>query len=154
MTSNAMFFKADTNNYKDEPLELVQDAPVTFDLSASLDHPRVTNIHFFPDGSVTVDLAEAGTWQEAALDDIITKAADKVAVDVVDLEEGYNPRGYGGIHQDNKTGHRGITATASGKYRADITFNRKQTNLGTFATYEEAVEARLAAEQDCVFSGF
>ena len=45
----------------------------------------------------------------------------------------------------NTTGIRGVSKVKHG-YRADITRNGKQTNLGTYDTLQDAVEARLVAQ--------
>ncbi len=47
----------------------------------------------------------------------------------------------------NKAGFRGLFLTKNGKYRAMITFQRKHYNLGYFDDFDEAVQARLEAEE-------
>lgn len=47
----------------------------------------------------------------------------------------------------NKFGFRGLFLTNDGKYRASITFQGKHYNLGHFASYDQAVQARLDAEE-------
>lgn len=47
----------------------------------------------------------------------------------------------------NTTGCTGVSLTTKGKYRAYITEDGKQINLGSFENYEEAVSARKAAEK-------
>lgn len=48
--------------------------------------------------------------------------------------------------RDNKSGFRGVFRLKNGKYRVSIGFKGKRFNVGTFPTFEEAVEARLEAE--------
>ncbi len=48
---------------------------------------------------------------------------------------------------DNKSGFRGVNLTKNGKYRVSIGFQRKRYYIGMFASYEEAVAARVEAEQ-------
>jgi hypothetical protein len=45
----------------------------------------------------------------------------------------------------NTTGIRGVSKVKNG-YRADITRGGKQTNLGTYDSLQDAVEARLVAQ--------
>lgn len=46
----------------------------------------------------------------------------------------------------NKTGHKGIYKTASGKFQVKINIDKKAVYLGTYKTYEEALKIRKAAE--------
>jgi len=48
----------------------------------------------------------------------------------------------------NTTGHRGVYRKGPNRWRAVIGFQGKSHYLGTFDTYEEAVEARLQAEKE------
>ncbi len=47
----------------------------------------------------------------------------------------------------NTSGHRGVTRRANGTWRAELTFRKKRYNLGTYATFEEAVQARVEGEE-------
>jgi len=47
---------------------------------------------------------------------------------------------------DNTSGHTGVHCLKNGRYRAVIGFKGKRYNLGTYDTFEEAVEAREYAE--------
>ena len=47
----------------------------------------------------------------------------------------------------NKAGFRGLFWTRDGRYRVTINFRKKRYNLGYFRDYDEAVQARLDAEQ-------
>lgn len=47
----------------------------------------------------------------------------------------------------NTSGHRGVYRRKNGKWRASIEFRGKRYNLGTFATFEEAVAARKEGEK-------
>ena len=58
-------------------------------------------------------------------------------------EQNFNKR----IRRDNSTGHTGVYLY-NGKYEARISKNSKDYSLGTFNTYEEAVEARERAEKE------
>lgn len=48
---------------------------------------------------------------------------------------------------NNTTGHRGVYRRENNRWRASIGFQGKVYNLGSFAVYEEAVRARLEAEE-------
>ena len=48
---------------------------------------------------------------------------------------------------DNRSGFRGVFLLKNGKYRVSIGFKKKRFYLGVFGTYEEAVTARLEAEE-------
>lgn len=53
-----------------------------------------------------------------------------------------------GKRNDNKSGVTGVRLDKSNnKWRAVITYNKKQIHLGYFTEFEQAVEARLSAEQ-------
>lgn len=47
---------------------------------------------------------------------------------------------------NNTSGHRGVYRRKNNRWRATIGFQGKVYNLGTFETYEDAVQARLDAE--------
>lgn len=47
----------------------------------------------------------------------------------------------------NTTGHRGVYRRENNRWRASIGFQGKIYNLGSFADYEDAVKARLEAEE-------
>ena len=47
----------------------------------------------------------------------------------------------------NKVGYQGISLTANGKFRARISVEGKEVNLGCYYTLSEAIEARLSAER-------
>jgi len=49
------------------------------------------------------------------------------------------------VSSTNTTGIRGVSKVKNG-YRADITRNGTQTNLGTYDSFQDAVEARLVAQ--------
>lgn len=53
--------------------------------------------------------------------------------------------------RNNTSGVTGVRILPSGKYNAYITVNRKQIGLGSYATIEEAVDARKKAETDYGF---
>lgn len=55
--------------------------------------------------------------------------------------------------KDNTSGCRGVYQMKNGKYRADIGFKSRRFYLGTFKTYEDAVQARMKAESK-VHQGF
>jgi hypothetical protein len=48
---------------------------------------------------------------------------------------------------DNKSGFRGVTKAKSGSYRVTIGLQGKRYHIGTFRSFERAVEARLEAER-------
>lgn len=48
---------------------------------------------------------------------------------------------------NNTTGHRGVYRRENGRWRASIGFQGKSYYLGSFETYEAAVQARLGAEE-------
>ena len=47
---------------------------------------------------------------------------------------------------DNTSGFRGVSGTANGRWRAGIGLQRRHYYLGTYDTFEAAVQARLGAE--------
>ena len=47
----------------------------------------------------------------------------------------------------NKSGVRGVSQKKNGKWLAQITFKRKNYNLGTYENFEDAVKARKEAEE-------
>lgn len=49
------------------------------------------------------------------------------------------------VSRVNTTGIRGVSKVKNG-YRADITRKGVQTNLGTYDSFQDAVEARLVAQ--------
>jgi len=51
------------------------------------------------------------------------------------------------INKNNSTGVKGVSYYDGNRYRAAITFKRKQYHLGVFNTLEEAAEARRIAEK-------
>lgn len=53
----------------------------------------------------------------------------------------------GAVEQSGSSGHRGVYRRENNRWRASIGFQGKSYNLGSFATYEEAVQARLDAEK-------
>lgn len=55
--------------------------------------------------------------------------------------------------RNNTAGFRGLCLTKSGSYRVTINFQKKHYLIGTFKTFEEAVEARLDAEES-LHAGF
>lgn len=55
--------------------------------------------------------------------------------------------------RDNTSGFRGVYPTKNGKYRACIGFQSKKYWLGTYETFENAVEARMMAEE-MIHGGF
>ena len=55
--------------------------------------------------------------------------------------------------RDNTSGFRGVYHTKNGKYKACIGFKQTRYWLGTFGTFDEAVQARVAAEQ-VLYEGF
>ncbi len=47
----------------------------------------------------------------------------------------------------NTSGHRGVYPLKNGRFRAALTFRNRRYDLGTHATFEEAVTARLEGER-------
>ena len=97
---------------------------ITPDINVYLKHPRVSKITVNADGSMTIDLKDEVV---AGPSDIIRKTE--------------------GLHAANKTGFRGVSIRGN-KYRADISEDGVQYNLGTFRTMQEAIEARIRAEME------
>jgi len=63
--------------------------------------------------------------------------------EVTEVENSRNQK----INRKNKSGHMGVRITTAGNYTAYITgHNLKRIHLGTFSTYEKAVNAREEAE--------
>lgn len=48
--------------------------------------------------------------------------------------------------RDNKSGFRGVNKYGENKYKANIGFRKKRYYLGTYDSYDQAVEARMEAE--------
>lgn len=48
--------------------------------------------------------------------------------------------------KNNTSGFRGVSRRGNGRFRVGITFKGKRYNLGTYGSFEEAIEARLAGE--------
>lgn len=95
-------------------------------IDVCLKHPRVTKITMNADGSMTIDLKKEVA---AGPSEIIRKKE--------------------GLHKANKTGFRGVSIRGN-KYRADISEDGVQYNLGSFETFGEAVAARLKAEMGLI----
>lgn len=55
--------------------------------------------------------------------------------------------------KDNTSGFRGVHQMKNGRYRVYIGFKKRRYNLGTYSGYNEAVAARLVAEE-AVHQGF
>lgn len=51
------------------------------------------------------------------------------------------------LRSDNTSGHHGVSENKHGSYIAQIWVNKKYEYLGSYATKEEAIAARKAAEQ-------
>lgn len=52
------------------------------------------------------------------------------------------------LHKNNTTGHRGITLDKkTGRFKASIGLHNKLYNLGSYKTRDEAIKARLDAEE-------
>ena len=95
------------------------------DLELCLKHPRVSKVTMNADGSMTVDL----------------KGEANAPTDIIRKTEG--------LHKANKTGFRGVSLRGT-RYRADISEDGVQYNLGTFETMQEAVAARIKAEMGLI----
>jgi len=91
------------------------------DIDVYLKHPRVTKITVGADGSMTIDLKD----EAKATGEVIRKTE--------------------GLHKANKTGFRGVSLRGT-RYRADISEDGVQYNLGTFDTMQEAIAVRIKAE--------
>lgn len=62
--------------------------------------------------------------------------------DVTNLENHKNMP----LFKDNKSGYTGVSKTINNTWRARITINKKELNLGYYKTKEEAISARKKAE--------
>lgn len=51
------------------------------------------------------------------------------------------------LSKSNKSGVRGVSKKKNGKWLAQIVFQRKAYNLGTYENFEDAVKARKEAEE-------
>ena len=95
-------------------------------LEAAMANPNVASITVATDGTLTLTMAsQAPVASETEL--FLKSAVDE------------------SLHIKNKTGFRGVSIRGS-KYRADISHNGVQKNLGSYDTFGEAVEARMLAE--------
>ena len=110
-----------TDTPKQDPIE-----NLLHDLELCLKHPRVTKITMSAGGSMIIDLEDEVV---AGPDEVIRKKEC--------------------LHKANKTGFRGVSIRGN-KYRADISEDGVQYNLGSFDTIQEAVEARIKAEMGLI----
>lgn len=55
--------------------------------------------------------------------------------------------------KDNTSGFRGLTRRKDGRYRVTIGFKKQRFYVGLFRSFDEAVQARLAAEE-LIYGGF
>ena len=106
-----------TDTPKQDPIDHILP-----DLDVCLKHPRVTKITMNADGSMTIDLK----------DEVVAGPSEVI-------------RKTEGLHKANKTGFRGVSIRGT-RYRADISEDGVQYNLGTFDTMQEAIAARIKAE--------
>jgi len=106
-----------TDKPKQDPIDHILP-----DLALCLKHPRVSKITVNTDGSMAIDLK----------DEVVTGLSEVIRKDE-------------GLHKANKTGFRGVSIRGN-KYRADISEDGVQYNLGSFETFGEAVAARIKAE--------
>ncbi len=92
-------------------------------------------------------LHTSGVWPKDQLDHINRIRTDNR---VSNLREATNKQNQqnAGKRSDNKSGHPGVSWYKQNyKWVAKIAHNRKQIHLGYFATLEEALSARKAAEK-------
>lgn len=52
------------------------------------------------------------------------------------------------VRSNNTTGIKGVSPTKDGRFLVGICFRGRRKNLGVFASFEEAVQIRKAAERD------
>lgn len=84
-----------------------------------------------------------GRWPSAEIDHIDCNRANNAILNLRECTRGQNSANKKAY---NDLGLKGIRLTLSGKFRADITFNGRTTNLGTYPTKElaAAVFAKVA----------
>jgi hypothetical protein len=88
-----------------------------------------------------------GTWPASEIDHIDRCRSNNVLANLREATPSQNRRN-GGFRSSNTSGMRGVYFDKrSGKYRADIKFDGKQTTLGHFDSIEEASRCYEAAAQ-------
>jgi HNH endonuclease/AP2 domain len=89
-----------------------------------------------------------GVWPAADLDHINEDKSDNRIINLRLATRAQNMQNVA-RHKHNTSGHKGVSWLKShAKWRAYIFNEYKQTHLGLYATFEEAVNARLKAEQE------
>jgi hypothetical protein len=85
----------------------------------------------------------------------LKEASQKMVYDRLHLVDGTCVEWLGGrkMRRDNQSGFSGIQSRKNGKYIAYIGFKKKLLYLGSFDSYEEAVDVRQRAEQT-IYEGF
>lgn len=88
-----------------------------------------------------------GSWPDGEIDHINgIKTDNKVSnLRIADTNIQVQNRG---LNKNNSSGYRGVFQKDNGRWRAKITKNYKVYSLGTYDTFEQALEARLLAESD------
>jgi HNH endonuclease len=84
-----------------------------------------------------------GTWPENLIDHINGIKTDNRIVNLRDATPRINARN-SAMNSTNKSGYVGVSETKTGKFKAVM----MQRHLGTFDKFEDAVEARKAAQRE------
>ena len=90
-------------------------------------------------------LMHTGEWPTKQLDHINRDSLDDRIGNLREVTQSENLQNQVKPRKGNKSGFRGVALDARG-FRATISKDRKQTDLGAFATPEEAYEAYLNAK--------
>ena len=85
-----------------------------------------------------------GKWPDGDIDHINSNRSDNRIANLRDVSRSFNLLNAVGM-TNSSTGIKGIHLQKNGRYHAYITVDKRRTNLGYFASLEEAVAARQKA---------
>ncbi|MDV6347485.1 HNH endonuclease [Nitrosomonas sp. Is35] len=89
-----------------------------------------------------------GIWPDHHIDHIDGNCLNNAISNLRDVTQSVNCRNQK-LRATNTSGHPGVHwYKATGKWTANISINGKSVHIGTFATFEEAVQSRRKASQE------
>lgn len=92
-----------------------------------------------------------GEWPTLGIDHIDQDKTNNRANNLREVSQQINLMN-GTMHRDNTSGFTGVFQKESGNWAAEICLRRQRTYLGTFDSFEAAVEARKQAQDRLGFS--